>query len=233
MDYPFRDEHDVLPSLLFIAHSSLTNPEEFESRFQELLNQRSQQIIPPPPLQQISPCDVKEIPKNDIMEFCAHYKENKEKLNNISKVLDKIEENKKIVNDAYKSVVDNLSKLIEFHGNNESMIDLLNNISELKTRAYDIVTKDEALAKEEHKKLCDYLSQCVDLFGLIKKTLPKPEGASQELQAACPVCFDKQVDSVYVPCGHTICKDCGKKVRNLHCIICRKKASMIPFYLSA
>jgi hypothetical protein len=232
MEYPFQNEHDVLPSLLFIAHSGLTDPAELENRFQELLNQRSQQIAAPS-LAPLEPTDIKDIPSNSIMEFCRDYHDKKDKLDNISRILAKVDEDKNTIETAYKTIMDNLAKLIDFYGEMDSFIDLLKNVGDLKQKALEKATSEESMAKEEHQKICAYISQCIELFGLVKKETNNTNISEQPSKYQCPVCFDKQVDSVYVPCGHTICKECGRKVRNVHCIICRKKAKVIPFFLSA
>jgi hypothetical protein len=39
---------------------------------------------------------------------------------------------------------------------------------------------------------------------------------------ACSICLNKEVDSYFVPCGHTFCSQCIKK-NNGDCFICRKK----------
>jgi len=46
----------------------------------------------------------------------------------------------------------------------------------------------------------------------------KPEDAAKKM---CPVCFDREVDTVNVPCGHTYCKGCSEYDRNDKCPQCR------------
>jgi hypothetical protein len=55
-----------------------------------------------------------------------------------------------------------------------------------------------------------------------------PIGYTQKTQArvvyaACPICFDHFPDCTIVPCGHTFCVDCIKKLKI--CSICREPAA--------
>lgn len=52
--------------------------------------------------------------------------------------------------------------------------------------------------------------------------LVKPEDVQKKM---CPVCFDKEVNMVLVPCGHTYCNGCAELDRTRHakCAQCRSQ----------
>jgi hypothetical protein len=48
----------------------------------------------------------------------------------------------------------------------------------------------------------------------------KPEDAQKKM---CPICFESEVNTVLIPCGHTYCKGCSDidRSRNAKCPQCR------------
>ena len=50
----------------------------------------------------------------------------------------------------------------------------------------------------------------------------------------CEICTTNQVDTVLVPCGHTICKTCVGQLARQKCPFCRADLrSKVKFYLSS
>ncbi|KAH9258219.1 hypothetical protein BASA81_003268 [Batrachochytrium salamandrivorans] len=47
----------------------------------------------------------------------------------------------------------------------------------------------------------------------------------------CKICFDKQVAIVLLPCGHVLCKPCGRKVTPACCFCKRRILTTNPIYL--
>jgi len=71
------------------------------------------------------------------------------------------------------------------------------------------------------KKLDDTLRK----LNIIRETITKgiqgivkPDDMAKKM---CPVCFDREVDAVLVPCGHTYCNGCSEYDRNNKCPQCR------------
>lgn len=62
---------------------------------------------------------------------------------------------------------------------------------------------------------------------VVDATLPQ----APTVKKACPVCFDTEVDTVLVPCGHTYCASCAGKSRKT-CGMCRQpvKGTMKVFF---
>ena len=70
-----------------------------------------------------------------------------------------------------------------------------------------------------------------DMIVMGAKLMVPPEKAA-EMVHMCPVCFDKEVDTVLTPCGHTLCKTCLPNITNsrgrqegAQCMTCRAKVS--------
>ena len=44
----------------------------------------------------------------------------------------------------------------------------------------------------------------------------------------CKICFDNEIDSVFVPCGHIVsCMKCGLRFDSKQCPICKEQISMV------
>ena len=85
----------------------------------------------------------------------------------------------------------------------------------------NFVQKKRELASSIENKL-DSISRKLDL---IRETIVtciqgivKPDDMVKKM---CPVCFDREVDTVLVPCGHTYCNGCSEYDRNSKCPQCR------------
>jgi hypothetical protein len=62
----------------------------------------------------------------------------------------------------------------------------------------------------------------------IKEMIPE----SQIRNHICPICMEKDINRVLVPCGHTLCSDCSQQV-GTNCMNCRAIISKsIPIYFS-
>ena len=55
-----------------------------------------------------------------------------------------------------------------------------------------------------------------------------PEKKSKTDETLCVVCFDRPIDTVFVPCGHLAsCLPCGSKFDNRPCPICKTRVAMV------
>ena len=50
----------------------------------------------------------------------------------------------------------------------------------------------------------------------------------------CSICDDKLIDTVLIPCGHTICEGCVNKIKNngepLKCPMCKKEVQSYKLF---
>ena len=37
----------------------------------------------------------------------------------------------------------------------------------------------------------------------------------------CSICFERRINTILIPCGHTFCKDCLQSYNTKTCFICR------------
>jgi hypothetical protein len=71
------------------------------------------------------------------------------------------------------------------------------------------------------RELDDVTRKLSSLRNIIKTGLDdivKPEDVGKKM---CPVCFDREVDTVLVPCGHTYCNGCSVYDGHQRCPQCR------------
>lgn len=227
----------------------ISNNNDFEERLQLLLLERNnimQQPIHQSPSQRnlddsSTPLSIE---CESIMKFCDEYRIQKSKLDDISEQLSKINKGKKAINTSLEIIQSNLYEIIKQTNNDQDILTLYKNVSDdvyhIYSRTNEIVCQNEPTLLAEQQKISDYIYSCINLLSLVKKDLapttnePVKVSETDEKSArlACPVCYDHEVNTVYIPCGHTICTTCCKKVKGSTCIICRKTAAAIPFYLS-
>jgi hypothetical protein len=57
--------------------------------------------------------------------------------------------------------------------------------------------------------------------------------SSSPVATSCPICQDRIVDRVFIPCGHTFCAECAERLADRHlCPLCRSVARPHRFFLS-
>lgn len=243
--------------LLLLTHRSSTNDQnsldisndDFEERLQILLSERNNIIQPLRAQTPQRPVDETSAPLSieceGIMKFCDEYRVQKSKLDEISDQISIINDNKKVISTAIEIIQKNLYDIIKLSNNDEDILRLYKSISDdiysMYSKTNEIICKNEPTLLAEQQKISDYIYSCINLLSLVKNDLtPSPdaprrvsENDEKSNRLSCPVCYDMEVNTVYIPCGHTICLSCCKKVKGSTCIICRKTAAAIPFYLSS
>lgn len=121
-----------------------------------------------------------------------------------------------------------LKKMCEIY-NQEAHEELFGQYTNLQKIILPIKNKiNEELAKKigtknaELKKITEKLNSLrkVILAGLDE--IVKPEDIQKKM---CPICFENEVNTVLVPCGHTYCKGCSEmdRTRNAKCPQCRSQ----------
>ncbi len=104
------------------------------------------------------------------------------------------------------------------------------------------VLQASAVFSDSHVMLCLQRAQVGHLQSFVQELVEKadqPESAVMEAASApdvahsltCIVCLDNDVDTVFVPCGHTCCGGCASRImtngrqtgRGLQCHACRAR----------
>ena len=180
----------------------------------------------------ITPLEIKEVHINPILNFCVEYKTQLKNLENISEELNIINDNKKIIERVNADILGNLNILLKFINQEQPEYkdydDTVHKCNNLYKILKNTVSKNEDFLLCEQEKLTHYISSCMELFKLVEDTKPQIEKTG----ITCPVCYERDVNNVFIPCGHTIYSVCSKKILSQTCIICRNRANIIPFYLS-
>jgi hypothetical protein len=230
----FLEDEEISPHLFLVTNNG-SSVSEFEQRLQELLLQRNQirPFINNSNL--ITPFEITEIPVNPVLSFCSEYKTQLNNLENISKELNIINDNKKKLESANANILENLNVLLKFINEEPEYDDIVNKCNNLYKMSKNTVSKNEGFLLCEQEKLTHYISTCIELFKLVEDTKPNTKlntKSDTKTCISCPVCYERDVNNVFIPCGHTICSICSKKILSRICIICRNRANIIPFYLS-
>lgn len=227
----FLEDEEILPHLFLITNNG-SSVSEFEQRLQELLLQRNNPVRPLNTSNLITPLEITEVPVNPILNFCAEYKTQLKNLENISEELNIIHNNKKTIERVNANILENLNILLQFIKQEQPECkdydDIVNKCNNLYKISKNTVGKNEELLLCEQEKLTHYISSCMELFKLVEDTKPQIEKTG----ISCPVCYERDVNNVFIPCGHTICSICSKKILSKTCIICRNRANIISLYLS-
>ena len=73
-------------------------------------------------------------------------------------------------------------------------------------------TKDLTISKKNLENMCEF-------FEIMQKETHPALERLFSVNCACPVCYDKPINICNVPCGHTCCEECHKKMKSL-CPMC-------------
>jgi len=196
-----------------------------ESAYQSILTERDE---PLGPLEGAKPLSEEDILCNTNLQTATLFKRLSEKSSETIKELETVNETKKSLNDSLlklESAIHNIKsicytqdkKVEEVLKNEWAFLQSINKVVEEKTNELDV--KRQELEKER-----DDLSRKLNALRKVISTgihdLVKPEDVQKKM---CPVCFDKEVNMVYVPCGHTYCNGCAEldRSRNAKCPQCR------------
>ena len=150
-------------------------------------------------------------------------------MKNFYKELKKNKEIEKVKNEKFN--VFNKQNKILFNELKKYKIEQTKQISQLQT--YMFSEMDNTLKKFVQMQQ-NINSKYENLLSIIKKGSNEVELMSQtKMQSAtpCPICYINARDKAFIPCGHTICNECGKRlmsdeenIENIEkCPICREK----------
>ena len=146
----------------------------------------------------------------------------------------------KLNNDLHQLNNDEAALSDSFHQYNKSFKTLLSTISKHDTESESIhinqvevalqigkVTDKNRLIIESKKATTDAelnslstkLNHLREIISVGMQDLIKPDDINKKI---CPVCFDREVNTVLVPCGHTYCEGCLKYGEYSRCPQCRE-----------
>lgn len=119
-----------------------------------------------------------------------------------------------------------LKKMCEIHNQEafEALVsrytDLQKEMGPIKQKILEGLTKKVATKNAELEKITSKLNSLRKLIVTGLDEIIKPEDASKKM---CPICFESEVNTVLVPCGHTYCRGCAEndRSRNAKCPQCR------------
>ena len=83
----------------------------------------------------------------------------------------------------------------------------------------EVIANKKAAADAELNGLSTKLNNLREVISVGMQDLIKPEDINKKV---CPVCFDREVNTVLVPCGHTYCEGCLKYGAYSRCPQCRE-----------
>ncbi|KAH0786257.1 right-handed parallel beta-helix repeat-containing protein [Histomonas meleagridis] len=196
----------------------------------------------------------KRIKKKDINDFVQHIKQNQ---SNDTKVpiidtFDFAENKGKVTNNLFvvdtkwnvivqNTFIDNFGKY-ELNANVNNMRDPNKKYPLIPGKCFKCGKVTQGL----HFFTCGhsiYCKECLDSFGETPKTcdlcdLPVESVVKRfdfsETDNLCCCCYTNEVDSVILPCGHTICKECSSKwfLENNVCPFCRETSVQIRCFVT-
>lgn len=198
-----------------------------ESAYQSILAERDEALVPLEGARSLSEDDIL---CNTNLQTASLFKKLSQKSSETIKLLDTTNETKKSLNESLikleasiqniKSICYNQEREVDDVVKNQGLfLQTINTLVEKKNHDLDI--KREELEKER-----DDLSRKLNALRKVITTgihdLVKPEDVQKKM---CPVCFDKEVNMVYVPCGHTYCNGCAEldRSRTAKCPQCRSQ----------
>jgi len=119
-----------------------------------------------------------------------------------------------------------LKKMCEIHNQEavEALVtrytDLQKEVGPIKKKILEELTKKVSTKNAELEKITNKLNSLRKLIITGLDEIVKPEDIQKKM---CPICFEHEVNTVLVPCGHTYCKACSDtdRSRNAKCHQCR------------
>jgi len=215
-------------------------PATLENAFSNLLEQRNEPVLSG----QLNPDSLNEddIICNTNLHTASLFKTLSEKYKEVTKQMDdyndsiqavydsviKIEKSVNILKDACVGHYPEGSHTIEskYPTVKNDFVDIQNNL-------ISSITKKRNALEIESDNISRKLNALRKLILTGIKEVVKPEDVQKKM---CPVCFEKEVDMVLIPCGHTYCKGCCSDIdrnRYAKCPQCRAQVnSRIKIFFS-
>jgi DNA repair exonuclease SbcCD ATPase subunit len=123
------------------------------------------------------------------------------------------------------SMIDELKKIYIVHQYDSTSINklsenILSYFKETNPKVTEIIEKNISKVESEVYDISNKLNGLRNIIVTGVNELVKPESKEKKI---CSVCFDKEVDTALIPCGHTYCKVCAETDRSRYakCPHCR------------
>lgn len=188
----------------------------------ELEQEYTNTIIAPNPMEQSMKLEPKLL---DVAAVVANYHEH---IKTVKDIQEKIAECKLYIqnlNDKYESALQNAINVNQLIGLHEEQITIpMDGFVSWEANCRSIIEKiltakrseiDEL--KREEMRLHENITAIREMIVLGVKMIIPEEKVKKTM---CPICFDKEINMVLSPCGHTLCQDCSTKIER-KCMTCR------------
>jgi len=123
-------------------------------------------------------------------------------------------------NKSFKSLLSTISK---YDSDSEPLrikhVEVAMQIDKATDKTRGIIENKRAAADAELNSLSTKLNHLREIISVGMQDLIKPDDINKKV---CPVCFDREVNTVLVPCGHTYCEGCLKYGAYSRCPQCRE-----------
>lgn len=222
----------ALVELGFLGNLPELNPgsEHINSAYSDLLEQR----LAPVSWQgdtQAPPLSEEDIMANTNLQTASLFKKLKSELKEASNFVELYTDQQKEVNDSLVKIetgFQSLKKMCEIY-HQVGLEGLLARYAELQKEILPIKSKiTEEILRRIHTKNSDIEKISTKLNSLRSiivtglNEIVKPEDTAKKM---CPICFENEINTVLVPCGHTYCKPCSDmdRTRNAKCPQCRSQ----------
>jgi len=163
------------------------------------------------------------------LQTASLFKKLKSEFKEAGKFIELYTEQQKEVQDSIVKIetgFQSIKKMCEIH-NQDSVeglvtkyVELEKEVGPIKKKILEELTKKVATKNAELEKITNKLNSLRKLIITGLDEIVKPEDAQKKM---CPICFESEVTTVLVPCGHTYCKGCSEndRSRNAKCPQCR------------
>ena len=204
------------------------NTQGIQSAYTDLLEERLAPVTWPGDSNG-APLSEEELLTNTNLQTASLFKKLKSDFKEAGNFLELYAEQQKEVQESIVKIetgYQSLKKMCDIH-NQEAFDGLLAQYTEFQKVILPIKNKiNEELAKKVNTKHAE-LEKINEKLKSLRKVIVagldeivKPEDAQKKM---CPICFENEVNTVLVPCGHTYCKGCSEndRSRNANCPQCR------------
>ena len=212
-------ENEIIPQWELVGYQP-----PLESAYQSILSEREEPLVPLP---STTPLSEEDLLCNTNLQTSILFKKLSGKSKFILKDLENTNDTKKSLDESrvkLEKSLQNIRDICVDQPENEELnktylpfINSINTVIKEKTCALD-------LRRDELEKEKDTVNKKLNtLRGLITtgiQDMINPEDVQKKM---CPVCFEREVNMVLVPCGHTYCKGCLDldNSKNAKCAQCR------------
>jgi hypothetical protein len=231
MAFTFADVENFDESLnrieVFQNYSSPNQVDPLENAYQGLLERRSNLLIPIADEKISITEDDLLINKN--LQTSALFNRLNDEFKQKQKTLEEYNTNLQTIQESHYKITKEIDSLRKVYMSTiVDKVDTLNSVEEVmkdyfkKTNPVisDLLRNKIAVLEGEIDNISNKLNALRALIVTGVNQIVKPEDKEKKM---CPVCFDNEVNTALVPCGHTYCKGCSEADRSRYakCPQCR------------